>query len=330
MKKGKILVIIFCLLLLLIPVFVLSISIGPVRIPWTKTIGLLIDPSMDSAAYFIIMHIRLPRFLIAFLAGWGLSMSGAVFQGILRNPLADSYVLGVASGAAFGAVLSILSGLHGLFFGVPILSFAGAIISILLVYYIGRVDSKLNTGRMILAGVIVGTFFSAAVSLLLSISSSTELKGLVFWLLGDLSTQDMQVSMALLPYVILASLPLIFFAHQLNILGLGEEGAEQLGLNVKTALTLFFVFASLLTAAVVSTCGVIGFVGLIIPHILRLMFGPDHRILVLVSGLAGGIFLVICDLVARSIISPSELPVGVITAFSGAPFFLYLLKWRRT
>jgi len=330
MKGYRLLSIIFILLILIFFVFILSITTGPAGIGFLKAIKVLFAASYDKDASLIILNVRLPRFLIGAIAGWSLSASGAVFQGLLRNPLADSYVLGVASGSAFGAVLSVFLGIQNPLLGIPLFSFLGAIIAILIVYYIARVDSKLNTGRMILAGVIVGTFFSAGVSLLLSIYPYSEMKGIIFWLLGDLSSQDMKTSMNILPYVFLGSVPLIVFSNQLNILSIGEEGAEQLGLNVKRSIGTFFVAGSLLTAAVVSACGVIGFVGLIIPHIIRLIFGPDHRILVPASGFCGVIFLVLCDCIARTVLSPAELPVGVITAFFGAPFFLYLLKWRRS
>lgn len=316
------------LTILLAIAFLLSITTGVADIGFKEALlSLLYSERYNESA--VILTVRLPRFLIGALAGWSLCLSGAVFQGILRNPLADSYVLGVASGAAFGAVLERATGLDVLFYGLPLLALSGALCAILIVYFISRVDSRLNTGRMILSGVIVGTFFAACISFLLSIVPSGRLHSMVFWLLGDLSIQDISVSVSILPYVLFGSLPVLYYSSELNLLSLGEEGAEQIGVNVKRTITVFFLAASILTTAVVSVCGIIGFIGLIVPHIIRIIFGPDNRLLLPASGLAGAVLFVFSDLIARSILAPAELPIGVVTAFFGAPFFLYLLKWRR-
>jgi len=328
LTAKKIAKILTLLSMALILSFLVSIASGVSDIGFYKAISSFFSDEKNLAKT-IIFNIRLPRFAIGAMAGWALGISGAVFQGILRNPLADSYVLGVASGAAFGAVLSIFLGIDYAFFGIPLYSLLGALFSVFVVYYIARVDGKLNTGRMILAGIIVGTFFSAGVSFIISVVPYSMLGGIVFWLLGDLSTQDMGVVKAIAPYVTAGSVPLIVYSNHLNILSLGEDGAEQLGLKVKRSLAMFFLFASLLTSTIVSVCGIIGFVGLIVPHIIRIIFGPDYRLLVPAAGIAGAAFLVFSDILARTVIVPQELPIGVVTAFIGAPFFLYLLRWKR-
>ncbi len=324
----KFLLVNILLLIFLVFAFILSITTGVARISFHDFILALLYPERYNESA-IILTLRISRFLIGAIAGWSLCLSGAVFQGILRNPLADSYVLGVASGAAFGAVIDRLTGVEEIVFGMPLFALIWSLITILIVYLIARVDSKLNTGRMILSGVIVGTFFSACVSFILSVIPPGRLHSIMFWLLGDLSIQDLSVSVKMAPYIIIASALMLIYSSRLNLLALGEEGAEQLGINIKSTVTFLFFSSSLLTATVVSQCGVIGFIGLIVPHMVRIIFGPDNRLLLPASGLAGACLLVLSDLLARTVVSPAELPIGVVTAFFGAPFFLYLLKWRR-
>jgi len=314
--------------LLLILSFFLSITSGIVQIDFRAAIVAIFNPD-ESDISKIVFYIRLPRFLMGAIAGWSLCLSGAVFQGILRNPLADSYVLGVASASALGAVIDRLISLKIAFLGFPLFSFLFASFAIAFVYYMGMVNGSLNTGRMILSGVILGTFFSACITFLLTILPKKELQSIFFWLLGDLSTSEMRTVLRVIPYVLLASAPILIISHRLNLLSAGEEEASALGVNPKSTLTIFFLLSSFLTASIVSRCGVIGFVGLIIPHLVRTSFGPDARLLLPVSGIAGASFLVLSDIIARTILSPSEIPIGVITAFFGAPFFLYLLKWKR-
>lgn len=328
LSLQKFLLVMLLLLLFLGITFVLSISIGVADVGLKDSVVSLIYTERYNESSVILM-LRVSRFLIGAIAGWSLCLSGAVFQGILRNPLADSYVLGVASGAALGSVLDRLTGVDSLLFGMPVFALICSLITILIVYYIARVDSKLNTGRMILAGVIVGTFFSACVSFILSLVPPGRLQGIMFWLLGDLSIQDFASSLKIAPYIVFASLLMLLYSSRLNLLSLGEEGAEQLGVNVKTTVSILFFSASWLTATVVSQCGVIGFIGLIVPHMVRIIIGPDNRLLLPASGLAGATLLALSDLIARTVIPPAEIPIGVVTAFFGAPFFLYLLKWRR-
>jgi len=314
--------------LLLLISFFLSITTGSIKIGLKSAVISILKPN-ESEVSKIIFYIRLPRFLMGAIAGWSLCLSGAVFQGILRNPLADSYVLGVASASALGAVIDRLISLKITFMGFPLFSFLFASCAIAFVYYMGMVNGTLNTGRMILAGVILGTFFSACITFILTLLPKKELQGIFFWLLGDLSSADIQDVIKVSPWVVIASVPILIISHRLNLLSAGEEEASALGVNPKSTLTAFFLLSSFLTASIVSRCGVIGFVGLIIPHLIRIVFGPDVRLLLPVSGIAGASFLVLSDIIAKTILSPSEIPIGVITAFFGAPFFLYLLKWKR-
>lgn len=324
-KFIKVFVIFF---LLLIAVFFLSITTGSIKITLKSAIISVFAPD-ESEVSKIIFSIRLPRFLMGAIAGWSLCISSAVFQGILRNPLADSYVLGVASASALGAVMDRIFSLKIAFLGFPLFSFFFASFTIGFVYYMGRVDGMLNTGRMILSGVIVGTFFSACITFLLTLFPQKGFHGVFFYLLGDLSLAEMGEIISVISYVLIASIPILIISHRLNLLSVGEEEASALGVNPKRTMTLFFLLSSFLTAVIVSRCGAIGFIGLIVPHLIRISFGPDARLLIPVSGIAGASFLVLSDILAKSLLSPSEIPIGVITAFFGAPFFLYLLRWKR-
>jgi iron complex transport system permease protein len=325
---SKLIKVLSFFLLLLLFSFFLSIITGSVKIGLKSAVTSILKPD-ESEVSKIIFHIRLPRFLMGAIAGWSLCLSGAVFQGILRNPLADSYVLGVASASALGAVIDRLISLKIAFLGFPLFSFFLASFAIAFVYYMGMVNGTLNTGRMILAGVILGTFFSACITFLLTLLPKKELQGIFFWLLGDLSSAEIKSVVKVIPWVVIASVPVLIISHRLNLLSAGEEEASALGVNPKSTLTIFFLLSSFLTASIVSQCGAVGFVGLIVPHLIRIVFGPDARLLLPASGIAGASFLVLSDIVAKTILSPSEIPIGIITAFFGAPFFLYLLKWKR-
>ena len=276
------------------------------------------------------LKIRLPRALAGLLVGGGLALAGACFQAILRNPLADPYLLGVSGGSALGAILGMLifSGRWG-FALVPVFAFAGAIVAIFLVIAVARTQGKLPVLTLLLAGVVVNAFFSALVMLILSLSPHRHLPEAVFWMMGKLSSADyLQIGLLLIYY-----LPgmgfLLSLWRDFNLFALGDEPAQQLGVEVERTKLLAFIFASLLTASAVSISGLIGFVGLMVPHFLRIIFGPDHRFLLPASFLLGGSFLIFCDLGARTIIAPAELPVGVITAILGGPFFIWLLSRAR-
>jgi iron complex transport system permease protein len=280
----------------------------------------------------VVLGLRVPRIAAALLAGGALAVAGVGFQALTRNPLADPSVLGVSGGAAFGVVLAQLAGVGTtVAAALPLtaFAFAGALCAALLVYVIAASDGRLPLQTLLLAGVIVGLFFSAAIAVLISIVEADRLAGIIHWMLGDLrpiSGRSLLVFAALLGagvWLILGS------ARRLNLLALGDESALQLGVDAERLKQRVFVGASLLTAVVVAFAGPIGFVGLIVPHAVRLVLGPDNRLLVPAALLAGGAFLLVADTVARSVIAPAEMPVGVITSFCGAPFFVYLLRARQ-
>jgi iron complex transport system permease protein len=321
--------------ILLILIILLSIAVGSVRVPLLHSIRILLRSILalkgegSEIEQTIILSLRFPRAILAGLVGAGLSVSGAIFQAILRNPLADPYILGVSSGAAVGAVIAILMGLSTLSFGLPLASFAGALLTVIVVFYFGRQDGKIHPNTLLLAGVITSSFLSALIMFFISVSQKEELHTIIFWLMGDLSFSSTQAIRMILPYILLGILLLSFHARQLNLILAGEENALQLGVDVERLRLISYLSASLITAASVSVCGLIGFVGLIVPHSVRLVLGPDHRLLIPASALIGASFLIACDMVARILLAPFELPVGVITAAFGGPFFIYLLKTRK-
>lgn len=274
----------------------------------------------------IILSYRLPRILLAAITGAGLACSGVVFQGVLRNPLADPYIIGIAAGGALGAVISI-SVFKWTWIGATTTSaFVGSLAAVMVVYglsFVRKTASYMNT--VILAGIIVGAVMNALMLLVMSTTTSSEIQRVLFWLMGDFSLADYQKAAFSAPIVVIGFLIIYMNASRLNILVLGEASALGLGINVGKIRLLLITVASLITGAVVSVSGTIGFVGLVAPHSMRLLLGPDHRLLLPASFLAGATFLVAADTMARLISYPAELPVGVITALSGAPFFLYLL-----
>jgi iron complex transport system permease protein len=297
----------------------LSLFAGAVRIP--------LDEMFESG----IIRLRVARILLAVVVGAGLSVAGAVFQALLRNPLAEPYILGVSSGAGLGAASAIVLGIGAMsVWSVPAMAFVGSVLTILIVY---RLASEPNgvvpVYTLLLAGVIVNAALSSVLMFIVSSSSSNELHNVVWWLLGNLQIFDWRL-LQLVSLVILSCLFVVgIMSHKLNIITLGEEPASHLGLNVEATKKIFFLLASLMTASAVAACGLIGFVGLIIPHCVRLAIGPDHRRLVLASALAGAVFLVLADSFARTVIAPTEIPIGVVTTFIGGPFFLFLLKRKK-
>ena len=277
----------------------------------------------------VVWSLRLPRILAALLAGGALAVAGVGFQGLTRNPLAEPSVLGVSSGAAFGVVMAQVFGLRaGLLdtLGLTAFAFAGAFVAGVAVYAIAARAGGLPVHTLVLAGVIVGIFFASAITVLISIVDFDRLGGVIHWLLGNLAPIA-PVPLGLFTLVAALGFWLVLGqSRQLNLLALGEEGALQLGVDAERVKRRIFGGAALLTAAVVAFVGPIGFVGLIVPHALRLMLGPDNRVLVPTALLGGGLFLLAADTLARNLIAPAELSVGVITSFCGAPFFIYLLR----
>ncbi len=307
-----------------------GIVIGPVTIPVRDALaGLLGDETVSTVHRVIVRQIRLPRVLLGLLVGSALAVSGVAMQGLFRNPLASPYVLGIASGASTGAALAILFA-SGSAFVLPLGAFVGAAAAVAVVYSLARGrDRRTSIFTLILAGVAVGALFSAVTSFLIFLSSGGEkLSDVLFWIMGGLGRAGWSSVAILAPIVAVGIGGVVILARDLNALSLGEEGASHVGVNPDTLYRWLLVLTTVLTAAAVAMAGTIGFIGLVIPHVMRLLVGPDHRRLIPISALAGGCFLVWSDVAARTVLAPAELPVGVITAFLGAPFFLYLLKTR--
>ncbi len=278
--------------------------------------------------YFdIITKIRLPRIFISILVGIALASSGVIFQGIFRNPMADPYIIGVSAGASFGATIGLLiaTGIRILnISSVSLFAFLGAIATTFLVYNISRVRNRVSVLTLLLSGVALSALLSSINSFILMFEAH-DLAKVIFWLMGGLTAASWQQFFVIFPIVVLLLIISSFFLNDLNIISLGDERATQLGVNTENVKRLLLILASLIAAAAVSVSGLIGFVGLITPHILRLIVGPDHKILYPTSAVAGGIVLLVSDTIARTMLSPREIPVGIITSIIGVPFFLYLL-----
>jgi iron complex transport system permease protein len=276
----------------------------------------------------IVWRIRLPRVLLAALVGATLSLGGLVFQALLRNPLAEPYILGISGGSAVGAIIGILLGMSP-FPGVAFFAFAGSMATLLLVLLIASTRSAMKKDTLILAGVMVNAFCSSVIMFLISLTQDSRLHNILFWLMGDLSLSDthrtLMLTVALLPCFAV----LFLFARPMNILLMGEEMAANMGVDVRLIPLVLLLVTSFMVSAVVCHTGLLGFVGLVMPHLLRLLFGPDHRLLVPACILGGGAYLILCDLLARSLPSQGEMPVGVITAMVGAPLFIILLRRSR-
>jgi iron complex transport system permease protein len=321
---------------LLIVALLLSVAVGAVMIPpgiVAKLFlgflpGLSIEPTWPDAFSVIVLRIRLPHTALILLTGAALGGSGATYQGLFRNPLADPYLIGVASGAGLGAVTAMATPAAASFLGlftVPAAAFLGALVTVALVYFLARTGGGLPTTTLILAGVAVGSFASALTSFIM-LRSQGELRRAVAWLLGGTTMSGWEPVLAALPYVLTGLAILCLSGHALNVLQFGEDQARQLGLPVERTKAILLAAASLATAAAVSFSGIIGFVGLIVPHLIRLLWGPDYRRLIPLSIIAGGTLLLLADILARLILAPEALPVGVVTALAGAPFFLWVLR----
>jgi iron complex transport system permease protein len=323
----------------LVVVMVLAASIGSVRVPLLTTFSILADQlpfvhiahTWPSAIATVVLEIRLPRVLLAGLVGAALATAGATYQGLFRNPLADPYLIGVAQGASLGAVVGFLlpAGWSVAGFGfIPLLAFIGALLATFTVYMLARVGKTLPVTTLILSGVALSALLGSIVSYLI-ITSGEAMHGIIFWLMGSFSLSQWSEVGVVLPYIAVGTGVIIVFARLLNVMQLDEEQAQQLGVNVERLKLILLAAATLITAASVSFVGTIGFVGIIIPHAVRIIWGADHRFLLPLSVLTGAIFMVLADLAARMLLSPTEIPIGVITAICGAPFFLYLLRRRK-
>ncbi len=324
---------------LIVSIF-LAISVGTVSVPMKDFIQIILvevfhvipKDQVDQGLSAIVMNIRIPRVILAGIVGASLAIAGAAFQGLLRNPLADPYTLGVSSGASVGAVLTIFFHLSIPFLGLytlPLLSIAASWITILFVLlFAQKVERSMRVETIILTGIIFSSFLGAFISLMIALTGE-ELRQIIGWLLGGVSMRGWAYIQIIFPFFIIGSIILIINANELNALTFGEEKAHHLGVNVQKRKMLILTAGSILTGAAVAVSGTIGFVGLVIPHLTRLLWGSDHKHLLPLSILTGSGFLILADLAARTVLSPRELPIGVITALIGAPVFALILMNRR-
>ncbi len=279
----------------------------------------------------IIWQVRMPRILLAGLTGCGLSIVGATFQAIFKNPLADPHILGISSGAALGATVAMLTGVTIPFLGfgmVGAFAFLGALLTVLLVYQITCIGNKISTTNIILTGTAISTMFSSVISLLMSFHHD-QIEKVYLWTLGSFSAATWNKVGFLTVFVVIAGLVILFFQKELDVITIGNDTAQSVGIDLPKTRKILIVFASLLVAACVSVSGIIGFVGLIIPHCMRILFGPKHKKLLPLSALGGAIFMIFCDTLGRNLVAPSEIPVGVITAIIGTPYFIFLLQHNK-
>ncbi|MCS7139428.1 MAG: iron chelate uptake ABC transporter family permease subunit [Candidatus Nezhaarchaeota archaeon] len=325
--------------LLVIALFItiiLSTCIGSFFIPPTDVLKALLKPlnplvDVDVVYEKIILTIRVPRVLMGCVVGAALSLAGALLQGMFRNPMADPYVVGVSAGAALGAALAIVLGFGFAVLGIaaiPTMAFMFAMIALVAVYNLSRVGGRVPVMTLLLSGIAVGMLLSAITSFL-SMMAGEKLHGLYFWLLGNLAMARWDYVTISMPILIVCCIVAMLYARDLNIMLMGEETALTLGVNIEVLKLILIVVSSLATAIAVSFIGMIAFVGLMVPHIVRLIVGPDHRVLLPCSMLFGAIFLVTCDSIARVALAPAQIPVGIVTALAGGPFFIYLLRKRK-
>ncbi|MCC7117384.1 MAG: iron ABC transporter permease [Anaerolineales bacterium] len=322
MRRKLFLSCLFLLLALFLSIAIGSVFLSPLEM-WNTLIGRGAETSTA-----IVWKIRLPRTILVLLTGAGLSVSGASYQGLFRNPLADPYLIGVASGAGLGAVIAMSfqlpsSGL-GLYL-VPLAAFVTALLTVALVYLMARVGNTVPTSNLILAGVAVSAFAVSLTSFLM-LRSSDEMRRALGWLMGGSIQNGWPSILAILPFIVVGVIVLLINGYSLNILQFGDDQAQQLGLNVTRTRVIILVAASLVTATAVSFSGIIGFVGLVVPHLMRMWSGADYRRLLPLSLICGGATLLLADVIARILLAPQELPVGIVTSLAGAPFFLWILR----
>lgn len=308
-------------------VFTLGVRFGTVSLS-NRAFFEILTGGGDPALRFIVLELRLPRVILGAMVGGGLALAGAVFQALLRNPLAEPYILGVSGGAAAGTVTLLALGWAGIAsWALPLGAFSGALLAIALVFGVAAsAGQRLDVRVLLLSGVVIGAFFAAWIALVLSLSDAPTVRSALLWMMGSLSGATWRSVGIVAAYTLPALVVLLTLARPLNLMAVGEETAAWLGTNVEGTKRVAYGVASLIAAAGVAFVGVIGFVGLVVPHAVRLLVGPDHRRLLPLSALAGAGFLVLADLGARTVLAPAEIPIGVVTAFVGVPFFLGLLR----
>jgi iron complex transport system permease protein len=322
----RLMIITFLLLMALMAVMFLGLSLGPTHSSMRTVLQTIFGTyASDAMLNTIIWQIRLPRVLLSALVGAALSVGGLVFQALLRNPLAEPYILGISGGAAIGAIIGILMGFSR-FPGVSLTAFIGSIATLILILAMSSGQTILKKDALLLSGVMVNAFCAAVIMFLISMTQDSRLHSIIFWLMGDLSLGDMR-QVGILGAILLPCFFLVFWlSNPMNLLLMGKELAQTMGVNIKLVTVTLLVATSFMVSATVSYCGLVGFVGLVMPHLLRLVFGPDHRVLVPACVLGGGTYMVVCDILARTLPKQGEIPAGVITAMIGAPLFIYLLK----
>ena len=321
------------ILLLVLAVALVSLSLGPVNIPAGRVASIVLSyAGLDLAAFsrteqLIIEQIRLPRIVVGALVGMALGVAGATMQGLFRNPMADPGIIGVSAGGAVGAVVAIATGMTGLFFlALPAFAFVGAMGASFLVYGIAAVGGRFSMATLLLAGVAVNAFLGAVVSaIIILLPDNGALREILFWLAGGLDSRSWEHVRISAPLILVGTAVIVVMTRDLNLLTLGDDEARSMGVRVDAARVFLLAAAALVTGSAVAVSGTIAFVGLVTPHILRLILGPDHRVLVPMSALGGAAFVILADTVARVVIQPAELRVSIITAFVGAPFFIFLL-----
>lgn len=317
--------------LVAVSVGAVSISRAEIWAIFLELLGLPNDVDISPVRKDILLNLRMPRVILAGAVGAALSSAGAVFQGIFRNPMADAYVIGISSGAALGAVVSMLFGISATLGGlgsVPIFAFLGGGLTLFLVYHMARVGNEIPVMPLLLAGIALSSFLSAVVSLL-TYFADDRLHQVIFWIMGGLGGATWLKVKIMVPYAILGFTCVYIFSRDLNAMLFGEEAARNLGIDTEKTKKILLGGSSLLVAAAVSVSGIIGFVGLIVPHFIRLLSGPDHRRLLPASAFLGASLLIVTDTLARTIIAPRELPVGILTSLLGTPLFVFLLKKRK-
>lgn len=323
-RWGFTLAILLCCLIVAIGI---SLTIGELKLSLLD-IPEILRKGQGSIEYTIMMNIRLPRVLLGIAVGGALSLSGVILQGVYRNPLVEPFTLGISGGAALGVAFAIVLGLHfsmGSFI-LPLMGFAGALATIIIVYFISVKNGRIRIQNMLLIGVMISFVASSIMMLLMSITTSENLHGIIFWIMGSLDEPKQSLIWINLIVSLVGLVLAYLFVKPLNALRLGEEKARHLGVNTNTSIKILFLIASLLAGVSVAVAGVIGFVGLVIPHLMRLIVGTDNRILLISSFLGGSIFLILCDSISRVIILPNELPIGVITGIVGGLVFVLILS----
>jgi iron complex transport system permease protein len=330
--------IVLLLIIILLGTIIIAGSLGSAKISFSNIIKIIFAPitpagiqneRLKETSRIIIWKIRLPRIILTVIAGMGLGVSGAVFQGIFRNPMANPYILGISSGAAFGVTLGMTMGHQITFLGIgaiPISAFIGAISASVVVYLISGGGRDILP--LLLSGIAMGFLLSAMMSLLMYFNRS-QLENIIYWTMGSFNAANWQKVGITAPVILPGSIFIILFSRDLNLIVLGEDSASSLGISVKKSRLTFLLISTIITASAVAVSGVIGFVGLIVPHAMRIITGPDHRTLIPYSMLGGAILLLISDTIARTIMAPTEIPVGIVTSLLGAPFFLFLLNRMR-